>query len=147
MGRRQFDGKDYNTVIQKLETAWAIGCADAEAALFAGISKAGLCQFLQTHPEVAERKELLKEQPVLQARMTLYNSIKKGDGKLAIAYLERARKKEFCTRQEQTGPDGAPLTQAVARIYIPHNGRNALPAEPKPAKPQPKPTTKKPKAA
>ena len=141
MGRKQFDGKDYEEVIRKLETAWAIGCSDAEAALFGGISKASLCEFLQAHPEIAERKELLKEQPVLQARMTLYNSIKKGDGKLAIAYLERARKKEFCTRQEQTGPDGAPLTQAVARIYIPHNGRNALPAEPKP---QRKP--KKPKA-
>ena len=142
MGRKLFDGKDYDTVIQKIETAWALGCSDAEAALFAGISKAGLCQFLQAHPDITERKELLKETPVLQARMTLYNSIKKGDGKLAIAYLERARKKEFCTRQEQTGPDGTPLTPSTTRIYIPHNGRNDLPAEAKP-----KPTTKKPKAA
>ena len=143
MGRKQFDGKDYEEVIRKLETAWAIGCSDAEAALFAGISKASLCEFLQSHPQIAERKELLKEQPVLQARMTLFNSIKKGDGKLAIDYLARARKKEFCTRQEQTGPDGAPLNPSVAHIYIPHNGRNPLPAE---SKPQPKPTPKKPKA-
>lgn len=143
MGRKQFDGKDYAEVIRKLETAWAIGCSDGEAALFAGISKASLCEFLQGHPEIAERKELLKEQPVLQARMTLFNSIKKGDGKLAISYLERARKKEFCTRQEQTGPDGVPLTPTTTRIYIPHNDRNALPAE---SKPQPKPNPKKPKA-
>jgi hypothetical protein len=147
MGRKQFDGKDYAEVIRKLETAWSLGCMDTEAALLADISSAALCEFLKAHPEIAERKERLKENPVLKARATLYKAIEKGDGKLALQYLERKRKKEFSTRQEMTGPDGAPLTQAVARIYIPHNGRNVLPAEPKPPKPQPKPTTKKPKAA
>lgn len=142
-GRKLFDGKNYDEVLRKLETAWALDCTDTEAAALAEISPASLCEFLQRRPEVAERKHQLKQRPVLQARSVLLKKIQAGDGKLALQYLERKRKDEFSTRQEQTGPDGAPLLPTTTRIYIPHNGRNPLPAE---SQPRPKPTQKKPKA-
>ena len=108
-GRPLFDGKDYDTVIQKLETAWALDCSDAEASLLAGISPAALSDFLKKHPEVSERKLQLKEQPVLSARNTLHKAISKGDGPLALKYLERKKKKEFSTLQELSGPEGEPM--------------------------------------
>jgi len=99
-GRPLFDGKNYDEVIRKLETAWALDCTDAEAASFADISKAALCEFLQKHPDVAERKSRLKEKPVLSARNALHKAINNGDATLALKYLERKRKDEFSTRQE-----------------------------------------------
>ena len=109
MGRKLFDGKDYEEVIRKLETAWALGCADTEAALLADISSAALCEFLKANSKISERKAQLKETPILKARAQLHKSIHNGDGKLALQYLERARNKEFAPRSELSGPDGISL--------------------------------------
>jgi hypothetical protein len=100
MGRKQFDGKDYKITIQKLETAWALGCSDAEAAYFAGISKAALSDFLKRNPKISERKEMLLEKPVLNARNTLHKAINEGNAELAFKYLERKRPDEFAIKQK-----------------------------------------------
>ena len=99
-GRPLFDGKDYDTVLRKLETAWALDCSDAEAARFASISPASLSDFLKKHPDIAERKLQLKDQPMLSARSTLLKAINRGDADLALKYLERKRRDEFATKQE-----------------------------------------------
>jgi hypothetical protein len=99
-GRHWFDGKDFDLVVTKLEQAWALGCSDVEASLVAGISTGALCRFLKSHPDIAKRKEQLKETPVLEARNALYKQIKKGDGALALKYLERKKKKEFSVLHE-----------------------------------------------
>ncbi len=127
MGRKLFDGKNRETVIQKLEQAWALDCSDAEAALYADISKAALCDFLKANPDIAERKERLKQTPVLKARAALFRAIEKGDGGLALKFLERKLKREFSTLQELSGPDGKPLPNNLVQVYIPHNNRDPLP--------------------
>ena len=109
-GRKLFDGKDYNTVLQKLEQAWALDCTDAEASSLADISSAALSDLLKKHPDISERKKRLKEKPVLSARNTLHKAINQGDADLALKYLERKRKDEFSTRQELEVENIPPVT-------------------------------------
>ena len=157
-GRKWFDGKEEQSVLTKLCECWALDASDAEAALFADISTASLSRYLDAHPEVKERKLALKERPILLARKAIIGAFdghlvgykKKGRKKepifaavnpfLAMQYAEKKRKAEFSSRLEQTGADGAALNASTTRIYIPHNGRNPLPAEAK------KPNPNKPKA-
>lgn len=99
-GRPLFDGKDYDTVISNLETAWAMGCSDVEAASLADISSSALCEFLKRRPEVSERKEQLKQKPFLAARKAIMDSMQGGDAEMALKFLERKLKAEFSTRHE-----------------------------------------------
>lgn len=99
-GRKIFDGKNYDMIIRKLETAWGLGCSDAEAAFYADISKASLSEFITRTPKIAERKALLKEKPILSARSTLHTSIKNGNAELAFKYLERKKSEEFGPKQK-----------------------------------------------
>lgn len=100
IGRKQFDGKDYDTVIQKLETAWSLDCSDAEAAALADISCAALSDFLKRRPEISERKARLKQKPFLAARKAITQAMEGGDAEMALKFLERKLKTEFSTRHE-----------------------------------------------
>ena len=121
-GRPQFDGKNLEIVLQKLEHVWALGGSDAEAAFFAEISPAALCVYLKKRPEVAERKQALLNRPVLLAREAIISAFDGHEeerieldkhGKevkvktkmprnafLAMNYLERKKRDEFATRTE-----------------------------------------------
>lgn len=57
--------------IQKLEDAFAIGCPDTEACLYANIARQTLLNYEKRHPEFIDRKERLKNSPTLQARRTV----------------------------------------------------------------------------
>lgn len=94
-------------VIGKLEEVFALGGSDREACFFAGINPDSLYEYQKEHPEFTERKEMLKEQPVLLARRTVVKAIEQPQH--AEWYLERKAKKEFASRQEHTGADGQPL--------------------------------------
>ena len=96
-----------------METAWALDCTDAEAASFADISKASLCEFLKKHPAISERKSRLKEKPVLSARNALHKAINNGNAELALKYLERKRKDEFAQRTEHAHSGGLTLEQLI----------------------------------
>lgn len=96
-GRKLFDGKNEKDVIQKLESVWALGGTDAEAAFYADISKAALSEYLTKHPDISERKEALKNNPILLARKSVIDGIKI-DPDLALKYLERKCKDEFSTK-------------------------------------------------
>ena len=100
VGRKLFDGKDYNVVIAKLEQAWKIGCTDSEAAAHAGISKPALCIFLSKNPIISEQKQAFLENPIISARLILHQSINKGNADLAFKYLERKRHEEFGPKQK-----------------------------------------------
>lgn len=93
--------------IKKLEEVFAIGGTDKEACFYANISHQTLYDYQAKHPEFIERKEALKEKPILKARQTIVQSL--GDPRHAQWFLERKRKSEFAQRLENTGPDGAPL--------------------------------------
>lgn len=108
VGRPLFDGKDEAEVVRLLNEAFALGCTDLEACLYADIGKTAFYKYQDSHPEFAERKELLKQRPVLQARDSLIREMRH-DGALALKFLERKKKDEFALRTELTGKDGAEL--------------------------------------
>lgn len=88
-------------VIAKLEEAFGWGCTDREACLWADISEESLYYYQKKNPSFQSRKESLKDTPVLFARKTVVNAIKKGDRTMSLAYLDRKKKDEFSTKVEQ----------------------------------------------
>lgn len=95
--------------IAKLEEAFALGCTDREACLWADIATTTLYKYQEKNLDFAERKAQLKETPILKARLSIVSALK-DDPKLALSYLERKLKSEFSLRQELTGADGKDLT-------------------------------------
>lgn len=93
--------------ISKLEEVFSIGGSDNEACFYAGIGKSTLYNYQQEHPEFVERKEALKERPILKARQTVVKSL--DDADMALKYLERKKKDEFSLRTEFTGQNGGPI--------------------------------------
>lgn len=87
-------------VIAKLEEAFAWGCTDIEACLWAEIDDRTLYKYQERHPEFIRRKAALKENPIMLARKAVVQAIKKGDRVTAMAYLERKKKDEFSTKVE-----------------------------------------------
>lgn len=98
-GRKWFDGRNEQGIVQKLEYVWALGGSDAEAAFYADIHKSTLCEYLKTHPEIAERRDALREKPILDIRKCVVEAAKK-DPELGLKFLERARRSEFSLRSE-----------------------------------------------
>ena len=86
-------------VIAKLEEAFAWGCTDAEACLWADIATPTLYLYQEKHPEFIERKSHLKQTPILKARKSVVSSLA-ADPKLALSFLERKKKDEFSLRTE-----------------------------------------------
>ena len=84
--------------IHKLEEVFAIGGSDREACFYADISMGALYLYQDKHPEFIERKEALKERPILKARQTVVKAL---DNPVdAQWYLTRKRKSEFADRHE-----------------------------------------------
>jgi len=111
-------------VIAKLEEAFAWGCSDIEACLWADIAPATLYQYQEKFPEFAERKARLKETPIMLSRKAVVNAIKKGDRVTALAYLDRKKKDEFSTRSEHTGADGKDLPTPIISLDVHRNNSN-----------------------
>lgn len=86
-------------VLRKLEKAFAIGCTDKEACVYADISEAVLYAYQKNHPEFKERKDQLKETPILRARTKIVESIE-DDVKVAQWYAERKKPDEFAQQKQ-----------------------------------------------
>lgn len=104
--------------VNKLEQAFALGCSDKEACLYADISKQTLYSYQKKNPEFVDRKEILKESLVLKARTVIADSLNNKNEDTARWYLERKKKAEFSTRQEITGEDGESLTPVINILPI-----------------------------
>jgi len=104
-------------VIRKLEEVFALGGTDLEACLYAGISKSAFYDYQQENPKFLERKEALKETPILRARTTIINSLENPIH--AQWYLERKKRNEFSTRTEteHSGAINIQLTSELANKY------------------------------
>lgn len=110
-------------VIARLEEAFAWGCTDREACLWADIAVSTLQLYQDRKPEFIERKEMLKDTPIRLARESVVGGIKK-DPDLALKFLERKKKDEFSLRSELTGKDGKDLPTPIlggASVH-PNNG-------------------------
>lgn len=79
--------------LNKLEYVFALGGSDEEACSYANISPRTLYNYQEENPDYVQRKEALKERPVLKARTTVYENLDKPE--YAFKYLERKRRKEF----------------------------------------------------
>jgi hypothetical protein len=103
-------------VLGKLETAFAYDMTDEEACFYAGINPTSLYDYQKEHKEFTQRKQALKNRPVMMARETLVKSLKDrkikvldkqgnlveidiiANPELALKYLERKKKDEFSTK-------------------------------------------------
>jgi hypothetical protein len=85
--------------VHKLETAFALGCTDHEACLFANISPATLYNYQNDNPQFLDRKQALKESPILKARTELVKGLE-GNPELALKFLERKKRDEFALKTE-----------------------------------------------
>ena len=86
--------------VKKLEEGFLKGLTDAQCCLFVGISKQALYDYCNAHPEFTDRKELLKQQPSIRAKLNIVESIDSGDADVSKWYLERKNKDEFSTKQQ-----------------------------------------------
>jgi hypothetical protein len=94
-------------VIRLLEAAFLVGATDLEACVHADISKTSLYEYCQKNGEFAERKETLKNQPTLKAKMIVNEALITGD--LNTAHRVIDRKEGTKVKQEITGPAGGPI--------------------------------------
>ena len=85
--------------IKKLEEAFAIGASDKEACFYADISHETLYTYQDKTPGFLERKEALKQRPVLLARQSVVKAIE-SDPATARWFLERKSRNEFATKTE-----------------------------------------------
>jgi hypothetical protein len=109
--------------VKKLEEAFAIGASDGEACFYADISRETLNNYQNANPQFLDRKNALKERPVLLARQTVIKAIET-DHDLAFKFLERKRRKEFATRQELTGADGAAIVPILGGASVHGNDQH-----------------------
>ena len=87
-------------MIAELEYAFSIGCSDGEACAYAGICRQTLYTFQLENPDFVDRKEQLKQKPILKARTTIIKALNSDNLELAKWFLERKRKHEFSTKIE-----------------------------------------------
>ena len=95
--------------IDKLKTAFMMGCSNEEAVLFAGINRTSLYNYEKENPQFVDEKEILRQRPKLKARMNVIKSIENESVDDSKWYLERKLKGEFSTRSELTGAGGKGL--------------------------------------
>lgn len=104
-------------VLGKLEAAFNIGASDLEACKHAGINPDTLYEYQKRHPEYTERKRMLKSNPILKAKFSVYKGL--DDPKLALEYL-KLRDEDFSTKFKQevssTTPQIIVANQADADI-------------------------------
>lgn len=79
-------------VVGKLETAFAIGANDTQACAFADIGRNAFYEFLKKHPEFQDRKEALKQKPILKALHTIDKNL---DDPNTAKWLLEKRCKDF----------------------------------------------------
>lgn len=87
-------------VLAKLEYAFARSFTDTEASLYANISPATLYRYIESNPEFWERKETLKKQPNIQAKLNWYKKLETEDYQASKEWLERKSRDEFSLKTE-----------------------------------------------
>ena len=93
--------------LEKLRTAFRIGCSDSEACIYAMIDTQTLYNYCKKYPDFSSEKEELKQIPILDARLTVVRGVKNNTAD-AQWYLIRKRKAEFADMKVE-----APLEQVL----------------------------------
>ena len=82
--------------LDKLKVAFLAGLNDEEACIYAQIKSSTLYKYQRKHPQFIKYKESWKKNPVLKAKLTVFNNLT--DPKTAQWYLERKVREEFGNR-------------------------------------------------
>jgi hypothetical protein len=82
------------TVVSKLEQAFAIGANDSQACSYAGISRQTFYANLKKDSEFRDKIEAQKEKLALKAKQELAKLIQGGDRTTILWYLERAERQK-----------------------------------------------------
>ena len=107
-------------VIRLLEEAFKWGCTDLEACCNADISKSSLYDYCVEHPEFSERKETLKNDTLLRAKMVISTAIDDKDINSAHKVVDR---KEGTKVKQDITSGGAPInTWTVMPVTTDKNG-------------------------
>lgn len=75
--------------IRKLEHGFSMGLSDVESCLYAGISTPPLYEYIKLHPEFAARRDELKNNPKMKAKINIWTEIEAGDVRVSQWHLER----------------------------------------------------------
>jgi len=104
------------TVLGKLQEAFAFDCSIEEACFYADINPDTYYVYVKKNPAFSEKVKALKQRPVLLARQSVINGFAE-DPNLALKYLERKRKSEFSTKVESdtTLTVVQPILQGIAK--------------------------------
>ena len=96
-----------DNVVSKLEQAFEWGCTDVEACIHAGISKQSLYDYCKKYPAFTDRKELLKDTPILMAKEIQSEKLKEKCINQANRVIDRKEGQKI--KQEISGPEGKPI--------------------------------------
>jgi hypothetical protein len=105
-----------DAVVQKLEYAFSLGCTDLEACCYADISKHSLYDYIERNPEFGDRRERLKQNPMLKARKVLVDALDDNDRGIADKMITR----RDGTKNILSGDPDAPLSITVIERRIIH---------------------------
>ena len=96
-------------VVTKLEYAFSKSFTDEQACQHVDISRECLNNYCLANPAFRDKKESLKRNLTLKAKMNVVESIESGEIASSKWWLERKAKDEFSLRVENTGKDGKDL--------------------------------------
>lgn len=109
-------------VLAKLDEGFCKGLTDGEACLYAGISRGTLYNYQRENPDFLDRKNELRENPTMTAKLNIVREIDRGNKHLSQWWLEH-RSPEFRTEKKGDGPT-INLVQILQGIKQ-HNGQLA----------------------
>ena len=85
--------------VAKLEMGFLKGLNDTECCHYADISRDVLYDYQKKHPEFVDRKNELKSNTSVKAKLNVAEAIENGDVDLSKWYLERKNRDEFSLKQ------------------------------------------------
>jgi hypothetical protein len=89
-----------DVVLSKLEFAFSHSFTDEEACLYADIAPKTLYRYIEANEEFWQRKEILKKQPNIKAKLNWVKKMEEEDYSASKEWLERKSKNEFSLKQE-----------------------------------------------
>jgi len=89
-------------LVNKLEQCFALDTTIKEACFYCDISRESFYTYKENNPEMFDRLERLRQQPVLKARQEVVKGIE-NDKEFALKYLTKKAKSEFGDKLELSG--------------------------------------------
>lgn len=108
--------------IAKLEDAFSWGCSDSEACCYVDIDLATLYRYCEKNPAFRDRKEKLKDMPVMKAKRIQNTALKEDSLSQANRVIDR--KEGTKIKNEHTGKDGGPIETSSTFNFIPVSNKD-----------------------